>query len=113
MNRFALAPVIALLTVLAVVGLTYMDRRTGPAGGRPAFVALVAGVVLFLAALCWAFWGQRTNRVPAQAAVTPPSDTVYTLARDVRIPGRYQGTFRGVELWDMGDFTVRVRRVAP
>jgi hypothetical protein len=47
------------------------------------------------------------------AAVTPASDSVYAIGAGVRIPGRLLAKRAGVETWDMGDFTVRVRRVQP
>jgi hypothetical protein len=47
------------------------------------------------------------------AAVTPAADSVYAIGAGVRIPGRLLAKRAGVETWDMGDFTVRVRRVQP
>lgn len=41
------------------------------------------------------------------------ADTVITLGADVRMPGRFAGMSDGAEVWDMGDVTVRVRRVQP
>lgn len=51
---------------------------------------------------------------PAQAAVTPPTDTIttYVVPRNMRFPGATFAGYAqdGAEVWNAGDFLVRVRR---
>ena len=94
------------------VSLGVCEKIARTEGATLADVQRAVARGLQVLALTFVF-GCVSRQADAAPAVPQGSDTVYVVPSTLKIPGRLLGIRDGVETWSLGDFDVRVRRVAP